>query len=200
MRVPKRVDPRARREQIARALWRVTATHGLDAVSLRHVAAEAGVSMGMVQHWFRTKDQMLRFALQTVSEQVEARLGQRITEIEHGSPREAVRALLVELLPLDEQRRMEAHVAVAFGARAAVSPVIADSLREGMDQMRAFLADKIRAANGPHRPDAEHAAVALSALVDGLTAHTLAEQCTPQAALAALEDHLDTLFGAPTDP
>lgn len=195
----KRVDPRARREQIARALWRVTATDGLDAVSLRHVAAEAGVSMGMVQHWFRTKDQMLRFALQTVSEHVEARLGQRITEIEHGSPREAVRALLVELLPLDEQRRLEAHVAVAFGARAAVSPGIADSLREGMDQMRAFLADRIRAANGPRRPDPEHAAVALSALVDGLTAHILAGQCTPQAALAALEDHLDTLFGAPMD-
>ncbi len=197
--MPRRVDPRARREQIARALLRVTATHGLDAVSLRHVAAEAGVSMGMVQHWFRTKDEMLRFALQTVSEHVEARLGQRITEIEHGSPREAVRALLVELLPLDEKRRLEAHVAVAFGARAAVSPGIAESLREGIDQMRAFLADRIRAANGPRRLDPEHAAVALSALVDGLTAHTLAEQCTPQAALAALEDHLDTLFGAPTD-
>ncbi|WP_064745205.1 TetR/AcrR family transcriptional regulator [Pseudonocardia acaciae] len=195
--MPKSVDPRARREQIARALWRVTATHGLDAVSLRHVAAEAGVSMGMVQHWFRTKDEMLRFALQTVSEQSEARIGRHLDVLEHGPPREAVRTLMVEMLPLDEQRRLEAHVAVAFGARAAVSPPIAASLRDGMDQLRAFIADKIRFANGPHRPNPGHAAAALVAMVDGLAAHTLAEQCTPEAALAALDDQLDMLFGRP---
>ncbi len=194
--MPKKVDPQVRRRQIAEALHRVTATHGLDGVSLRHVAAEAGVSAGLVQHWFCTKDQMLQFALETVSEQVETRLARRMAEIEHGTPRQAVRALLIELLPLDEQRRLEAHVAVAFGARAAVSPEIARSLRAGMDQMRAFLADRIRAAGGAYGADrAERAAVALTALVDGLTAHTLAQQCTPQAAEAALDDHLDRLFG-----
>ena len=195
--MPKQVDPRERRQQIARALHRVTATRGLDEVSLRHVAAEAGVSAGLVQHWFRTKDQMLRFALETVGEQVEARLARRAAEIEHGTPREAVRALLIELLPLDEQRRLEAHVAVAFGARAAVSPEIARSVRQGIDRMRAFIADRVRTCTGTDRPDhPESAAVALTALVEGLTAHVLAEQCTPEAAEAALDDHLDTIFGS----
>lgn len=194
--MPKKVDARERRQQIARALYRLTAAHGLDEVSLRRVAAEAGVSTGLVQHWFRTKDQMLRFAVETVGEQVEARLDQRRAEIEHGTPRQAVRAVLVELLPLDEQRRLEAHVAVAFGARAAVSPEIARSLREGMSQMRAFIADRVRASGGSARGDhPECAAVALTALVDGLAAHTLAEHCTPEVAEAALDDHLDSVFG-----
>ena len=46
------------------ALWRITRRQGWDAISLRNVAAEAGVSMGMVQHYFTTKDQMLRFAVE----------------------------------------------------------------------------------------------------------------------------------------
>lgn len=195
--MPKKVDPGERRRQIAQALHRVTATRGLDEVSLRHVAAEAGVSTGQVQHWFRTKDEMLRFALDTVSEQVEARLGRKAAEIEHGAPRTAVRALLVELLPLDAERRLEAHVAVAFGARAAVSPEIARSVREGMDQMRAFIAGHIRGAGAAGSDESpERAALALTALVDGLAAHTLAEQCTADEAEAALDDQLDRLFGA----
>lgn len=195
--MPKQVDAQERRQQIAQALHRVTATRGLDDVSLRHVAAEAGVSAGLVQHWFRTKDQMLRFALETVSEQVESRLARSSAAIEHGSPREAVRALLIELLPLDEQRRLEAHVAVAFGARAAVSPEIARTVRQGMDRMRAFIADRVRASAGTDRTGhPESAATALTALVDGLAAHVLAEQCTPEAAEAALDDHLDTIFGS----
>ena len=194
--MPKKVDPGERRRLIAQALHRVTAERGLDEVSLRHVAAEAGVSPGQVQHWFRTKDEMLRFALDTVTEQVQARLGQRMGEIEHGTPRQAVRALLVELLPLDEERRLEAHVAVAFGARAAVSPEIARSVNEGMGQMRAFIADRIRDADVPGAGGSpERAALALTALVDGLVAHALAEQCTPEEAEAALDDQLDRLLG-----
>lgn len=192
--MPKKVDAAGRRQEIARALHRVTAEQGLERVSLRHVAAEAGVSPGLVQHWFRTKDEMLRFALQTVGEQVEARLARRATELEHGSPREAVRALLVELLPLDEERHLEAHVAVAFGARAAVSPEIARSVRKGLDQMRAFIADRIP-VGGTSVGDPARAALALTALVDGLAAHTLAEQCTAEEAEAALDDQLDRLFG-----
>ncbi len=61
--MPKRVDPLARRHSIAEAVFRLAAARGADAVSLRDVAGEAGVSLGMVQHYFRSKDEMLLFAL-----------------------------------------------------------------------------------------------------------------------------------------
>ena len=57
--MPKKVDHQERRTLIADALMRVAADQGLEAVSLRHVAAAAGVSSGMVQHYFRTKDEMM---------------------------------------------------------------------------------------------------------------------------------------------
>lgn len=100
------------------------------------------------------------------------------------------------MLPLDEERRLEAHVAVAFGARAAVSPEIARSVREGMERMRAFIAERIRDAGTAEAGGSqERAALALTALVDGLAAHTLAEQCTAEEVEAALDDQLDRLFG-----
>jgi AcrR family transcriptional regulator len=55
--MPKKVDRQERRTLIADALMRVAADQGLAAVSLRTVAAEAGVSAGMVQPYFRTKDE-----------------------------------------------------------------------------------------------------------------------------------------------
>src|SRR3712207_914935 len=96
---------------------RVAATDGLQAVSLRHVAQEAGVSTGMVQHYFRTKDEMMTFALGVVSENVQARLAaEAVPDGQDGSasPREVVRGFLLEMLPIDETRRREGHVGLAF--------------------------------------------------------------------------------------
>jgi AcrR family transcriptional regulator len=56
------VDREERRSRIAEAILRIAASRGLDEVSLRDVAAEAGVSMGQVQHYFSTKREMLMFA------------------------------------------------------------------------------------------------------------------------------------------
>lgn len=62
--------------------------------------------------------------------------------------------------------------------------------------MRAFVADRIRAAGTGRAGHPEHTALALTALVDGIAAHVLTEQCAPEDAEAALDDHLDTIFGS----
>ena len=48
--MPKVVDHAARREQLAAALWRVVVRDGVEAASLRRVAAEAGWSVGSLRH------------------------------------------------------------------------------------------------------------------------------------------------------
>ncbi|MFC4565552.1 TetR/AcrR family transcriptional regulator [Nocardiopsis mangrovi] len=200
--MPKRVDHRARRTQIADALMRLAASQGLEAVSLRHVAAEAGVSTGMVQHYFRTKDEMMAFALDVVMDGIQERMaaaggGGTGGGARRGAPsaRDDVRALLVQLLPLDEQRSREGHVALAFLAYAATKPALAEGLRTSAARMRAHLADRIR-AGGVGGADPARAAAALLALVDGLGVHALSGQLPADDALAALDAHLDSLFGA----
>lgn len=198
--MPKKVDHDARRTQIADALMRVAATQGLQAISLRHVATEAGVSAGMVQHYFHTKDEMMTFALQVVRENVQARLAAGADLDDLASSKAVVRALLVQMLPLDEPRWVEGHVGLAFHAYAAVQPALGDQLRTDTEQLRAFLAEHIRAAQSSGHAlatlDPTNAAITLFALVEGLSMHVLNRCYRPETALAAFEAHLHTVFGS----
>ena len=64
--MPRQVDHRQSRTEIAYTVWAVIAEDGLDAVSMRRVAAEAGISLGRVQHYFTSKDELLRHTCQMV--------------------------------------------------------------------------------------------------------------------------------------
>jgi AcrR family transcriptional regulator len=192
--VPKLVDHHERRTLLADALLRVAATRGLMDVSLRHVAAEAGVTAGMVQHYFRTKDEMMVFALDVVAARVQARL--EAGEI-GDDPRARVRALLVAILPVDPARELEGRVAVAFHAYAAARPVVAARLRADTAGMRAAIAEQIRAAGAPGSLDPERAATGLLSLVEGLAIHVLGGHVDADHALATLEGHLDLTFALP---
>ncbi|GAA4754095.1 TetR/AcrR family transcriptional regulator [Actinomycetospora chibensis] len=190
--MPKQVDPHERRTLLADALLRVAATRGLMDVSLRHVAAEAGVTAGMVQHYFRTKDDMMVFALDVVSARVQARLEADPTT--HDGPRAVVRALLVQLLPVDDDRVLEGRVAIAFHAYAASRPTVATRLREDTRGMRAMIAEQIRSA-GRGALEPEQAATGLLSLVEGLAVHVLGGHVTADHAVATLDAHLRMAFG-----
>jgi AcrR family transcriptional regulator len=189
--LPKKIDHAERRSELARALWRVMTRQGLEAVSLRHVAAEAGVSMGMVQHYFADKGEMVLFALSSMTEQVSARMGTLLAAAPD-TPQARIRAVLTAILPLDAERRLEAQVAVTFLAHAPVDPRIGEYLRDGYAQGHAYLAEQLTAA-GVIDPGA--AASELLALTDGLTIHTLADHHTPETAEAILDTHLTRLVG-----
>ncbi|MCG8919549.1 TetR family transcriptional regulator C-terminal domain-containing protein [Actinokineospora sp. PR83] len=192
--MPKKVDHQERREQIAAAVCGLAARQGLDAVTLRQVAAEAGVSMGRVQHYFTGKDEMLLFAFRAISDRVERRIAEAVAALgpEPGA-RDVVRALLREMLPLSAAAKDEAPALTAFLARAVVEPALAESLREGGAGLRGFIAEKIRAVPGER--DAVREAATLTALVDGLMTQVLTGQVEADLAVSVLDFHLDRIFG-----
>ena len=108
-------------EQLTDALMRLVVDGGLEAVSVRTVAKEAGVSVGAVQYHFKTKDDLLYAAYERVIDQVAL----RAQAIVATSPLDYARQLLQELLPLDERRAGELKVAMAFSARAIYSERLA---------------------------------------------------------------------------
>ena len=168
---------------------RVAAEHGLEAVSLRHVAAEAGVSAGMVQHYFRTKDEMMVFALDVVRDRGTARVNAAVAALGPSpAPRLLLRTLLTALLPLDDETRADGRVALAFLAYTAVRPATAPALREGTQQMLGFVTSLLPGGD-PAR------AAGVLALMEGLGMYLLGGQYTPAQALTALDTHLDLLFG-----
>lgn len=76
--MPKRVDHTERRTEIAEALLRVAARRGLHAVGMRDVAAEAGVSLRLVQYYFETKEKLLLFGLQRLADRFGERVAARV--------------------------------------------------------------------------------------------------------------------------
>ena len=191
--MPKRVDHQQRRRQIANALWRLVSAHGFNSVSLRQVATEAGVSMGLVQHYFESREQMLLFALDDVGERAREQIEARLAAQSEASPRATARAMLTQVLPLDEQRRRDGHALFAFLAEGGREGIVGQRMRTDMARLRNSVAAQVRAAGTS--PDPERAAVLLLAATDGLSAHVLGGYLEPDDALAALDQQLNHTFG-----
>jgi AcrR family transcriptional regulator len=156
-------------------------------VSLGEVAAEAGISKGLVQHYFTTKDAMLRFAAGTLRDQVEDRLDAPAT----------LRDTVVALLPIDEASRTEALVANAFLVRALKDEEMADRFRTGHAQLAEVLTAMVAAAQaeGELTADLDPAREAdlVLAVVTGLSDAVLLGHRTPEQAIALVDHHLSRL-------
>ncbi len=81
-----------RREQICRAAAAVIAREGFAGTTMRLVAEEAGVSTGMLNHYFANRQDLLTNALVWVSERAHVRMVDAIDGIPPG--RERMAALL----------------------------------------------------------------------------------------------------------
>jgi AcrR family transcriptional regulator len=191
---------RPREAALTDALLRIVAERGLDEVSVREVASAAGVSIGTVQHYFPTKDDMLAAAFNEVVQRVRT----RITSVTLGTDvRRNVSAVLRELLPLDDRRAQEARIVVAFAARAATSPALADIQQTVLTAINEELTEAFALA-AAGRATAEQCTLAAHVAVaaaDGLALHAVSSGggMTTDQLTAALELLLDALMPAAAD-
>ncbi|MGW3773914.1 TetR/AcrR family transcriptional regulator [Actinomadura verrucosospora] len=208
--MPKIVDPEARRREVAEAVFRVVRRDGLDQASLRTVAAEAGLAIGSVRHYFDGQAEIMIFAMRTFAERAGERLRLRAARLAAPGPAAppaehaaAVEALFAELLPLDADRREEAEVWLAFTVGARTRPELRPLAREMHDDLRSIATRVLRAAHraGALRPDldVEVEAARVHALVDGLTSHAVLrpDAAGPAELRAVLRRHVSELTGVP---
>ena len=66
--MPKIVDHDVQRVKFAEAAMRLIARLGLEGVTMRAVAAEAGLSYGSLFHYFDSKDELLMHAIHSFNE------------------------------------------------------------------------------------------------------------------------------------
>ena len=192
--MPKVVDPVERRQDLAKAVFRVIRRDGLEQASVRNVAREAGLSMGSLRHYFASQSELMIFAFRTVIERIESRLAG--LEPEPDPRRRALRAL-TELLPLDEERHAENEVWLAFTARAMVDPALGALRDEGYDALRAGCQATVSdlSAAGLAPTDVHVEAERLHALLDGLAIHAAMRPDihNAESITAAVARHLDAL-------
>ncbi|MDG5471329.1 TetR family transcriptional regulator C-terminal domain-containing protein [Jeotgalibacillus sp. ET6] len=118
--MPKKVDHTQRKKQIAEAAFQVILNDGIEGASARRIAAQAGLSLGALRHYFQTQDELLHFAM----EEVKAGVGERMQAIiNQPIPLlDKTVALLLELIPLNDQSKVEMEVWLAFTAYARHKP------------------------------------------------------------------------------
>jgi AcrR family transcriptional regulator len=188
--MPRIVDHEERRAQVAAAVWRVVSAEGLEAVTVRRVAAETGMSTSVVSHYFAGKDDLLRLAFRLALDRGRARAE---AQVRAGSG--LARALLVTGLPLDGERRTEARVWFSFLGLALTRPDLAAEQRGAYRAWRGALSAALREEGLAEGIDADAEAAALIALVDGLAVQAAFEPRRLPAArqLALLDARLRAL-------
>lgn len=197
--VPKQVDHAQRRNQLAEALWTIAERDGLAAATVRKVAAEAGVSVGMVQHYFSTKDEMLLFALNWVGEDLGQRLTARVTALpEPREPYDVVWIVLSERLPAQPRSRVYVQALVTWLSHGETNPELAEYMLQGTRTLRDYVAGQLRGAQQTgdiaDAVDPVRTADGLLALADGLSSHLLQDLHTTDTALNVLAERLGQLF------
>ncbi|ASU77734.1 hypothetical protein CDG81_04720 [Actinopolyspora erythraea] len=133
----------------------------------------------------------MRELIDKIGRRITAGAELRIADAREGRVVEAALALLLELLPLDEERRTEACIYQAFVAEAANDSVIAE-IRQGADdgvrqQCRHTLESLAEFGHVAASRVIDIEVERLHALLDGLTAHLLARpEDTPFARVEGL--------------
>lgn len=196
--MPREVDHDARRHRIAEAVCALIAERGIEAVTLRDVAAKAEVSMGAVQRAF-PKDGMLSFALEHIIAQIREHGAQRVAD---SGASESARMLLVitlqEMALIDKRSRSKAAVWLTFIAQAGVQERFAKTIRIYHEKGLKLLIWLINygQSTGEIRSDinSRDEARLLYALVDGITQHVVLGCITPSAGRKLINHSIDHLW------
>ncbi|MFS8105230.1 TetR family transcriptional regulator [Lentzea alba] len=159
-----------RRGAILEAVFAIVDAEGTHQVSIRRVAERAGVSVGRVQHYFPSKEDLLTAAFTAINDRGTARVQARIA-----ASAEPVEALLTELIPATDEDRRLFRVAQAFETHALTNPELAAKLRQDYDELLGLLTTLV----GP-------SATELLALALGLANLTLTGNLTADEARATV--------------
>ena len=185
--MPKRVDHAERKRQITDAVVRITVKGGLSSATFREVAAEAGVSVRLVQYYFGTKDQLLLDTQRHVAERSVARI-RRLREGTTDDPREILRTLMRSFIPVDDESRDAMLMFVALFTASLLDPVL--KRREAHEvpaSMTRAYADLLRRAPMRAGLDPDREALMFLTLVTGLSQAVLDGQVTADEAFETID-------------
>ncbi|CAM5587597.1 hypothetical protein GCM10010329_47610 [Streptomyces spiroverticillatus] len=144
--MPKVVDHEDRRQRLAEAVWELTLREGLEGVTLRKVAAEAGVSMGQVQHYHSSREDMVRDAVARAMAALNARIEASVKAAAAGEgagPEMILRECLYAMLGRDEEGARLLRLSVAVLGRSISDPAMTLVLAPGDGELLDFTAGLI---------------------------------------------------------
>lgn len=180
-----------RRRQITDAVVRITVRGGLASATFREVAAEAGVSVRLVQYYFGTKDQLLLETQRHVAERSVARI-RRLQADAGDTPRDILRTVMRSFVPVDDESRDAMLMYIALFTASLLDPVLKrEEAGDVPASMRRVFAGQLGRARLRAGVDPDQEALILLMVVTGLSQGVLDGQITAAEAFDSIEYALD---------
>jgi AcrR family transcriptional regulator len=192
--MPKLVDPEERRLHFATCGLNLIAAQGLEAFTLRAVAAEAGVTTGALTHYFPSRAALIMAVLALAASMA----GSRLTVVFKSAESDYARLhdVLLEALPLDGEGVRAWRIWIAFWAAALGDETLAEENGRRYAQWRDLIVQLVRPLAGSDA-EANTQADLLVGLVDGLGRQIAIASSSPKGctdaqsqAVATVENYL----------
>ena len=194
--MPKIVDHDAQRVTFAEAAMRLIARHGIEGVTMRAVAAEAGLSYGSLFHYFESKDDLLMHAVRRLTSQQTNRVNEYESQY---SGLKALEHLLCDDAIVNDSSRRSWMVWLTFQYRVALDDAFAelhaDLVRGWLDRIRGLLGEAQAAREVDQSIDIDTEAMAVWAYSSGVGQLGLLhpESMSPELQKQLISTYLDKL-------
>src|SRR4029077_1373510 len=166
--------PEERKQRIARATCRAIVAHGLHRVNLRDIARALGTTTGPLQHYFRSKDELLLYTKNLLIDNLLNNAREAGATMQGG---ERLRVVCESLLPFTPSARRAWLVLTAFNGRAIGDKQLTAIQISRYSKCRRFFEQEIKVGKeaGVLRPSVDTVleAIALASFVDGLAVQVL---------------------------
>lgn len=178
MRDAKRKLPAERHDELLRGAVEISRTSGLGAVTLRKVAAELGVTPGLVSHYFSSAEQLITDAFRAAAtEDLD-----NAKKLMAGEPTPTAKINALMDYVLDESSREASAMWLEAWSLGRGNPALAAEADALTDQWLACIADVVRegtAAGEFRSADPDVAARRLLTIIDGLGAQMVVREVAP---------------------
>lgn len=167
--MPKIVNHDVQREKFAEAAMRLIAQYGIEGVTMRAVATEAGLSYGSLFHYFDSKDDLLMHAVRHLTSQQTTRVNEYASQY---SGLKALEHLLFDDAIINESSRDSWLVWLTFQYKvaldAAFAEMHADLIRGWLKRIAGLLEEAKQAGEIRRALDVDFEAMALWAFSAGV--------------------------------
>ncbi|GAB6992593.1 TetR/AcrR family transcriptional regulator [Paenibacillus pini] len=194
--MPKIVDHEMQKVKVAKATWRIIRKYGMEQASVRNIADEAGISVGSMRHYFSTQSELLAYSMKLVSENV----GRRIRNINFsGDLIIDIPNLVQEILPTNEEKRLEMEVWFAFVVKSMSDSSLRGHRNEVDDDLRAIFINIMEGLTEKGLAKSElNIPIEIErfyALIDGLAIHAILrpDKVSSEMIQRTIQIHLDSL-------
>lgn len=153
-----------RRRQLIDATIASMGKHGLADTTVQTISRGAGVSPGIIHHYFGGKDELLAATMRSMLQQLRDDATQRLAAAE--SPRARLEAIVDCNFAPDQFEPRVVAAWLGFWAQAPHNPALSRLQRINARRLHSNLLHALRPLLPPER--AERVAVGLAAMIDGL--------------------------------